>query len=155
MADFAGAVRATKDKLDAEWTTTRILHRNEQPAQPWPPLDDVNGELAPFVFAEVVGLAADINGFGTPGNQVVRDDGQILLTIFVPVGWGEDVLHQHAVALGEIFRNKKFYDADPNAYVRSWTPRITDGASAAAAGVPNGNWFGKVVTIPFEFYHRA
>lgn len=150
ISDLAGAQAAIEARLITQWTTTRIAYANEDPEQPWPPVDGNNSPV-PWVFVELLGIDSNIIGTGTPGNQVVVDEGLIKLHVFVPVGWGRDVPRAHAVALGEIFRQQKFYDDDPTAYVRSYTPKLDGGDGSS----DDGEWFRTTCTVPFEFYHRA
>lgn len=157
MVDYAEAMAAIEAKLAAEWTATPIGYANPTPAEtpePWPPIDDV-GNPAPFVVIEVKSTDANIVGTGTPGNQTICDDGMIVVSALVPSNTGRALARQNAVAIGEIYRNKKFYDATPGAYIRSWTPKVGEGAPAAIEGAVSGNYYCVSVTIPFEFWHRG
>lgn len=150
MADYAGAVAAIKDRLRANWTTTDIGFENGQP----PRTMDADSQLVPWVFCAVVADGAGIEGFGLPGDHVVRERGAIEIEVMVPAGTGDDIARQYAVAIGEIFRARRFYDAEPPAYLRTWTPTVRDGRPGRSEN-PSGNWWCLPVSIPFEFYHRA
>lgn len=150
MADYDGAVAAIEGRLTANWTTTPIGFENEDD----PVQTGGDGNLAPWVFCEVVSDRAGIRGVGKPGSHVVVDEGFISATVFVPVGSGRAIARRHAVAIGEIFRTKEFYNSDPGACVRTWTPEIGPGNPATSEN-PSGNWWAVTVTIPFEFFHLA
>lgn len=110
-----------------------------------------NGKPAPWAYAEVVGSGAEIRGVGVPGDHVVVEDGLIMITVYVPAGEGAAGGFETAGQLGEIFRVKQFYDAEPGVCIRTWTPRISGGDS----GSDDGMWFAVTVTIPFQFWRRA
>ena len=147
MADYAGAVAAIKQRLSDNWTTTQIAFQNETPGEPWPPVD-VNGSPVAWVYLEVIAATSGLRGVGLPGSQTWLYEGNIFVHVFVPVGTGTVLANQYAVSIGEIFRAKSFYrDESAGAEVRTWSPRMDGGASAAA----NGNYFRVSCTIPFEF----
>lgn len=155
MADYAGAVAAIVAKFEAEWVDgldprTRIAKVNENPAAPWPPVDD-DQDLAPWVLIEVIGTAANVHAFGTPGSIGYLYLGLIAVHVFVPVGSGTSTGFALAVAAGDIFREKQFYDSTPPSYVRSHAPRVDNGG----LGSDDGAWFRVTATIPFEFYYRG
>lgn len=150
MADYAGAVAAIETRLSSNWTTTPIGFENsDDPVQV-----NGSGDLAPWVFCEIVSDRASIRGAGKPGSHVVIDEGFISATVFVPVGSGRATARQYAVSIGEIFRTKEFYNSDAGACVRTWTPEIGPGNPATSEN-PSGNWWAVTVTIPFEFFHLA
>lgn len=148
MADYAGAVAAIETMFSAAWgVTTPIGEENDPP----PTTVDGSGNPVPWVYIEVVGTASTIIGTGTPGNQTVVDDGLITIHAFAPAGSGRVIARQNALAAGEIFRVKKFYESEPATYVRTWTPRMLGGGP----GSDDGLWWRQSVVIPFEFWHRA
>lgn len=148
MADFAGAKAAIRERLETAWAGRTPL---AWPNRPKPTFTDSQGKPVPWAYIEISGTDAGIHGVGEPGNHVVIDDGLITATVFGPADEGDDVPTQLAGALGEIFRVKQFFDAEPGTCVRTWTPKITDGAAADDKGM----WFGVSVIIRFEFWHRA
>jgi hypothetical protein len=146
MADFAGAVAAIKARLEANWATTPIGYPNGDPAA----TRDASGNPQAWVLAEIVGAANTIHAAGKAGSVVYVQDGLIHAHVFVPKGSGDATARTHAVALGEIFRGKLFYDdVTPGHYVRSWAPRIDGGGD----GSDDGLWFRVTATIPFEYWH--
>ena len=151
MADWAGAVAAIEARLSAQWTQTPIGFENGDAPKV---VDPEDGSLRPWIFCEIVADGAGIEGFGLPQSNVIREHGAVEITVFVPVGAGTAQARQNAVAVGEIFRNRRLYDADPTAYVRTWTPTVGMGRPATSE-TPTGNWWSVPVRIPFEFYHRA
>lgn len=150
MPDYAGAEAAIRAKLAAEWSTTRIAYQNETPADPWPPTDD-DGVLLPWVNLEIECFGAPIIGQGRQGNHVYRYEGMISVHVFTPTGDGAAIGKQHAVAIGEIFRRQKFYDAVPGYCVRTEDPYPADGDGAS----DDGAWFGTTMTCPFTYWHRG
>jgi hypothetical protein len=148
-ANLAGAVAAIMDRLTAQWNTTPIVFDNLDPQVEIPPLAD--GVPQPWVFCEVVGMPSEIVAFGRPGDQTVIDDGNINLYVMVQKGGGLTPGWDYAVALGELFRQQKFYTTDPTAYIRSLTPSVMRGDMTS----DDGNQVSVLCRIPFEFYHRA
>lgn len=148
MADFAGAKAAIRERLETAWASRTPL---AWPNSAKPDPVDGQGRPIPWAYVEITGTDAGIHGVGEPGNHVVIDDGLITATVFGPADEGDDVATSLAVEIGEIFRVKQFYDAEPGTCVRTWTPRMTGGDS----GSDDGMWFGVSVIIPFQFWHRA
>ena len=155
MADYAGAVAAIRAKFVAEWISapdmprTVITFVNETPEDPWPPKNTA-GQFEPFVLLEVVLNDVDHPGTGTPGKQVYVYRGLIQVHVFVPVNTGVATAHELAVAAGEIFRNKLFYNGvTDGCYLRSWSPGIDGGGR----GDDDGAWFRVSATTQFEYYH--
>lgn len=148
MADFAGAVAAISARLETMKPAGLPI---AWPNQPRPEVVDGNGLPIAWAYAEVTGTTSRIHGVGVPGDHVVVDDGLIIATVFVPDGGGTAQAFTLAGQIGEIFRVKQFYDAEPGVCVRTWTPRISGGD----AGSDDGMWFAVAVTIPFEFWRRA
>ena len=147
MADIAGAKAAIRAYLAAHWSGAAVIWPNGPP----PVTQDANGDPVPYVYGEINIVAAGIRGVGKPGAHVVIDDGLISLHVFVPSGDGTADADAMAGALGEVFRVKQFYDTEPGACVRTWTPRVGDGEPNA----DNGMRYRVTVSIPFEFWHRA
>jgi hypothetical protein len=150
MADYAGAVAAIRDRFVAQWVTgsnpkTPIAFQNE----------DFADQSTPWVYFEVINSASELQGSGTPGSHVWLYRGNIFVHVFVPVGYGAADAQALAVAAGEIFRTKQFYDTDPGCCVRTGVgadgegPRVDGGGS----GADNGNWWRVTATIPFEYWH--
>lgn len=152
MADYAGAVAAIRQRLADNWTTTPIAFQNETPpTDPFPPIDPVTGNPAPWVMCEVIGTTSEIHAFGAPGNKVWRYLGLIHVHILVPVNYGADVAQGYAVTVGEIFRGAKFYDNGDGDYVRTWSP-MTDGGGSDA---DIANTWRLTMTVDFEYFHRG
>ncbi|MDP1866997.1 MAG: hypothetical protein Q8L13_11740 [Bradyrhizobium sp.] len=155
-ADLAGALLAIKQKFEAEWVVgseprTRITEVNKDPPAPWPPRDADN-KLENYVLIAPVAVDGLHLAFGKPGNQTYLDPGLIHIHVFVPVGEGTEDANALAVAAGNIFRARKFYDdVTPGCYVRTWTPRVDGGGP----GDDDGAWYRVSATIPFHYYHRG
>lgn len=144
-----------QQRMRDNWSATRILCQNDTPDQPWPPRDEASTQdprpLAPWVFFEVLGSSSGIRGVGMPGSHVWLYRGLILAHVFTETGKGSTIGQQYAVTIGEIFRAKEFYNSDPGACVRTWSPQ-TDGGDFSDF---HGNWFRVTCSIPFEFYYRG
>lgn len=155
-ADWAGAIKAIKDRFVAQWVDgpdprTRIAFVNETPDDPWPPRDADN-KLQGYVLFAPQGVSGDRIAFGTPGNMTYLYPGLIHAHVYVPVGSGTDGAFPLAWSAGDIFKNQKFYDdITPGCYVRSWTPRVDGGGP----GDDDGVWYRVTATVPFEYWHRG
>lgn len=153
-ADYAGALDATKDYFEAAWAArTAVAYVAGQ---------DVNkhdGQSRPteWAFYEIVHAPSWTAGRGVPGNNVIVYPFNIKVHVFSPIGQPTKPALQLALAAGEIFRNKLFYNAvTDGCYVRSGyetmgQPRISEGDIAA----DNGNWLSTTCTIPAEYWHRG
>jgi hypothetical protein len=161
-ADYAGAIAATKQRFIDNWVPggterTPYCFINE----PDPKKADIEGRGIPWVLFEFVSIDSFANGHGVPGNNIIIYPFLIKGHVMVPShsGLGETdegglVL---ALAIGEIFRNKLFYDqVTPGCYVRSGydtlgQPRISEGDISSN----DGEWFSVTATIPAEYWHRG
>lgn len=152
MADYAGAVAAIRDYFVARWVDgstarTPIAFQNEAFAD----------QTTAWVMFEVIGETSELRGAGTPGSHVWLYRGSIFVHVFVPKNEGAAQANALAVAAGEIFRAKQFYDDDPGCAVRTGVgpegegPRVDGGGS----GADDGNWWRVTCVIPFEFYYRG
>jgi hypothetical protein len=151
MADYAGAVAAIKQRFIDNWKVgadpkTPIVFQNAGSEY-----DPSSNTQQPWVYFEVLGSSSSLRGVGTPGSQTWLYRGFILGHVFVPVNTGADLAQEYAVAIGEIFRAKGFYNDGNGAIVRTWSPQTDGGASDA----DNGNWWRVTCEIPFEFYYRG
>lgn len=148
-ATLAGALAAIEARLIANWTTSRIVIDQNNPGDPWPPVD-ANNNLAPWVFVELLDTDASIIGFGSPTNNTVLDSGLCKFHVMVPTNEGLSRARAHAVSIGEIFRQQQFFADEAGVAVRTLTPRI-----GREASVDEGNFVSMTCTVPYEFYHRA
>jgi hypothetical protein len=146
---LAGALEAIEARLAANWTTSRIVLDTNNPGDPWPPVDE-SGAIQPWVFLELLDTDAFTVGFGTSTNNSILDTGLCKFHVMVPTGEGLSEARAQAVAIGEIFREKTFFDSEPGVYVRTLVPRV-----GREASVDEGNWVSMTCTVPYEFYHRA
>lgn len=149
--DVAGALAAIEKRISDNWTTTPVAYENKRPEGEWPPVDPVTKAAMPWVYCELIDVPAGIVGFGTPSNQTVADGGIIKMHVMVKKGSGLKAARENAVALGELFRQQKFFDTDPTAYVRTYTPTV--GRSDLVSD--DGNWVGMACSVPYDFFHRA
>lgn len=162
MPDYAGAVAAIKARLVAQWVDgggnpkNLIVYVNKQPEPPFPPIDPMTGNPAPFLVCEVAGSSSDPYTFGNTGNRFFVYRGLILLHVLVPIDEGTDRAEQMAVSAAEIFRTATFYVDANGSYIRTMAPGPPDGGSAAnIEGVQAGNSFRVTTATPFEFFLRA
>jgi hypothetical protein len=158
-ADYAGACLAIRTRFTDGWKVadvpiTPVDYVNK--SSPEPPTDPVSNKPVPcWVFFEIVHNGSYIVGSGTPGQQTIVYDGLIKGHVFTPINSGEEDGLAKAVAIGEMFRNKLFYnDVTPGCYVRAGydkngQPRIDAGDMAS----DDGQWFTTTATIPFEYWH--
>jgi hypothetical protein len=152
--DIAGALAAIEAWLTANWTATPIAFENLDPAdpsQPWPPVDG-NGAPVAWVFCELVDVDPKMVGFGKPGSQTIIEQGLIKLYVMVQKGGGLADARVKATALGEIFRQKEFFNSDPTARVRTRTPRVGRDPLISEDG---NSICGASCSVPYEFWHQA
>lgn len=152
MADYAGAVAAMRDYFVAGWVDglnprTAIAFQNEAFAD----------QSTPWVYFEVICESSELRGIGTPGSHVWIYRGSIVIHVFVPLGYGAATAHELAVAAGEVFRAKQFYDATPGCAVRTGVGPNGDGPKTDGGGssADDGNWWRVSCIVPFEFYYRG
>jgi hypothetical protein len=162
MPDYAGAVAAIKARLITKWVDgsnnplTLIVYVNKQPDPPFPPIDPVTGNPAPFLVCEIAGTNSNPYTFGNLGNQFFVYNGLILLHVLVPMDEGAARAQQLAVIAGEIFRSATFYVDANGSYLRTMAPHPPDGGSAAnIEGIQAGNTFRVTISCPFQFFYRA
>lgn len=160
-ADYAGAVAAIKQRFVDNWSpggvdTTPYGFVNEDD----PTSTDIGGKAIPWVLFDIVSAGSHTVGRGVPGDNVIVYDMLIKGHVFVPLGTGlgeTDGALAYAIAIGEIFRNKIFYNTvTAGRYVRSGydangQPRISDGDITS----DDGEWFTVTATIPAEYWHRG
>lgn len=151
MPDIAGAMAAIEARLAANWTTTRIAYANTTPDQPWPPTNPDTGNDAPWVLIEIVNNLSNPRAAGVPGNQFWLYEGLVHVHVFVPLNYGIADARSYASQIGDIYRNKTFYNDTPGYQVRTISPRIDGGDS----GSDDGTWFRVTSTTNFEYYHRG
>lgn len=166
MGSYMGAKAAIRQRLEDNWTITRIIGPNEVPDDPWPPtIADPNfpdlPNLAPFVYFEIATLPGqNLRGVGTPGDHLSVTRGFIYAHVMVPNGTGTELAGQYAEQIGEIFRTAVFYNTGDGCYVRTWVPRVDEGGSAGVdddeiADVTAKNWFRQTMSCPFEYWHQG
>lgn len=151
MADYAGAVAAIIQKMIDEWKTggeptTPIVFRNKENEY-----DPSTNTQQPWVYFDVIGNGSSLRGVGSPGDHIWIYNGLIAAHVYVPVNNGTEIAQAHAVAIGEIFRAKGFYNDGQGRIVRTGSPR-TDGGEE---GSEDGNWYVVTCRIPFEYLHRG
>lgn len=91
------AYTALRDYLVTNWTTTPLVFENED----WP-LDQ--GEIAAFIFVEIVGNLYAQASVGAPGDNLWRETGTMQCHVFVPNSTGTLTARQHAYTLAGLFR---------------------------------------------------
>lgn len=147
MADYAGAVAAIKALFASSWTATAVAYQNQ----------DFADQTGPWVYFEVISSGSTLRGIGTPGSNVWLYWGNIFIHVFVPLNYGDADAHTMAVAAGEIFRSKQFYDTTPGFCVRTGLGQDGEGPQTDGGGsdADNGNWWRVTCRVPFEYYHRG
>jgi hypothetical protein len=161
MADYAGACAAIRQRFEDNWISggvplTSVKFVNDTVGNGLP-IQNAAGEPIPWVFFEIVHSGSYIIGSGTPGQQTIVYDVLIKAHVFVPVNSGVTDAFPKAVAIGEMFRNKVFYDTiTPGCYVRSGyekdgQPRIDEGDASS----DDGQWFAVTATVPAQYWHMG
>lgn len=155
-ADYPGACAAIETKFKTDWTGTP-LERVGLVNDPQPEKADTASLPAPWVLFEILHAGSAQIGNGTPGNSVVVFDGSIKIHVFVPSGEGAQTGRDLAMAAGEIFRKKQFYDSvTAGCFVRTgYDPRNQPRINGGEINDQDGLWFVTTATIPFEYWHRA
>lgn len=157
-ADYAGAIAAIKQRFIDNWltggvATTPVKYVNGDGIV----TTDSQGNPIPWVLFEIVNAGSRVEGFGSAGNNTVVYYGLIKGHVFTRITSGPEDAYAKALAIGEIFRNKVFFDAvTPGCFVRSGyrldgPPRVDEGDASS----DDGNWFAVTATIPFEYWHLA
>lgn len=157
-----GPIRA---HFEANWTgPERVVFENQQPAEPWPPVD---GDLVlqPWAMLETVGTGSELaGGSGTPGNRLWTDFGLIYFHAFIPVGEQESRAVAMAHRAGDIFRAAAFFDGPDGRRIRTLAPRVTGGGSATdgddwflvkGTNGDHGQWFRVSMSVEFTYWYRA
>lgn len=152
MPDIAGAMAAIEARLAANWTTTRIAYPNTAPDDPWPPTDPATGNIVSWVLIEIFNTTDDLRAVGEPGNQFWLYKGLVHVHVFAPKNYGIADLRSYASQIGDIFRNKVFYNDTPGYQVRTNSPFV-DGGDIATDDF--GTWFRVTCTVDFEYFHRG
>ncbi len=147
MPSYAGAKAAIEAQLKANWSDTPIAVMNGRKIEK----TNGSGQSVPWVFFSIEDAGSTQRGAGSPGNNVFVYDGLIAVDVFVPIGTGTAVAASYADRIGEIFRNREFYNETPGFCVRSWAPRVDSGGD----GSDDGLWFRVGMTCPFEYWHRG
>lgn len=149
MATYATAIRALKDALATDWTTTPVVEENTDP----PGLIDAAGVPSPFVFVEIQSDSAEQRSIGSPGSNWFQDTGAMVVTCFTPSGTGADLATQYASTIGDLFRNREI-SLGTGACLRTWAPHVGRGTPATSEA-PEGRWWAVAVSVPFEFLRAA
>ena len=143
-ATYDGAVEAIKAKMSAGFNAAPVAFQNsDPPANPWPPADG-----SAFVYVEVLSTQSKPYACGTPGKAIWRTLGLIHAHVHVGINAGDQLAQQYARAIGDVFRNQRFYNDEPPNYLWTIAPQ-TDG------GGPADNYAGYwrvTATINFELY---
>jgi hypothetical protein len=158
-ADYAGALAATRQRFTDYWAPLGVERTPYGFLNPEtdPKTADDNGQPIPWTLFEIVHVDSYALGRGVPGNNVIIYPFLIKVHIFVPTGSGTDTAEAHAIAAGEIFRNKIFYDTVTagcqirSGYDTNGQPRLSDGDITSN----DGEWFTITCTIPSEYWHRG
>jgi Bacteriophage related domain of unknown function len=118
---------AVRSFLTVNWQDTVIAYENED----YEPATDVDGELVPWLFVEVMGgLYEQVSiGAGSATANYWSASGQLWLHVFVASGSGADIASEHADDLAELFRGAEL---DPNI-------SFGDISIASGAGESDGN----------------
>jgi hypothetical protein len=162
MPDYPGATASIEARLTQQWVDgsnnpiTLIVFENKQPDPPFPPVDPLTSNAAPFLVCEIAGSSGAPYSFGNTGNRFFVYDGLIVLHVLVPIDSGRSRARQLAFNVGEIFRTALFYVDANGSYIRTIAPNPPDsGGKAEIEGLQLGPSYRVTVTVPFQYFHRA
>lgn len=158
-ADYAGALAATRQRFTDNWAPLGVERTPYGFLNPStdPITADDNGIPVSWALFEIVHIDSYALGRGVPGNNVIIYPFLIKVHIFVPTGTDTATAETLAIAAGEIYRNRIYYDAvTAGCYVRSGydtngQPRLSGGDITSN----DGEWFSLTATIPAEYWHRG
>lgn len=129
----ASAFEGLEDYLKAEWTDTPIVFENEK----FP----LAADPAAFVFVEIFGDFFAQASIGDPGNNLWREEGQLMAHVLVPRNTGTRDARRHAENLAAFFQEVELADG------------IRFDAMAIGAGEPgksDGNYFRMTLTVDWS-----
>ena len=124
--------------LAASFAGCPLYWPNEVLAPPDPP--------APFVWAELTGLASNVLSMATSGSHLIKDDGFVRFHVATPFGSGTGQAYGLAEALATLFRL-----TTPIAGLQILTPTPAQGGP----GSDDGNWFIVSFSVPFWFIYQG
>lgn len=128
----AAAVASIRQRLDAAWIATSIVHESRA-AQP--PADQA------FLLCEVAPSPASFASIGAPDARLVRRPGAIMVHVFVPLAEADPdaAARAHAVSVARLYEGTDFAG-------------VACRAATVGAGASSGGAFWRVtVTVPFVF----
>lgn len=128
----ADAVTAIRQRLDAAWIATSVLHESRA-AEPSP--DQA------FLLCEVAPSPASFASIGAPDARLARRPGAILVHVFVPLAEADPdaAARAHAVSVARLYEGTEFAG-------------VACRAATVGVGARSGNVFWRVtVTVPFVF----
>ena len=128
----AAAVAAIRQRLDAGWIATPVVHEGRAPA---PNADEA------FLLCEVAPSPAAFASIGTPDARLVRRPGAILVHVFVPLSEADPdaAARVHAVSVAQLYEGAEFSGV------------VCRAATVGTGGESGGAFWRVTVTIPFVF----
>ena len=134
MNPWQNAENALRGRMESEWDVAGVAvhYQNVTPAQQ---------PNSPFVFFEILWGEAFKASIGSPGAELYRHPGVLMVHAFVKTNTGTKRLIEIAGRVAEIFRTQRFGG------VRTETPSI----GRPGPGSEDGNWYRVTVSIPFTY----
>jgi hypothetical protein len=138
MPDIATVADAIRDRMTAEWphVGVPVYYENEE--------NELSDTPEAFLHVSVETFSQQLAAYGGGrGNNRWRQQGAIIIRVFVPRGAGRAVADGYAEDAAVIFRGQRFY-ADVDCF----------GAGVVSAGVadaPNGNYWLTEVEVDLSF----
>lgn len=102
---------------------------------------DVPDDGSAFLKVDFPWCRAEPASFGSPGNNVYREEGGFRILIFVPRGIGVSEVRQWSSDIEEIFRGKLIADT-----IRCFAPVTSDDGEDG-----DGNYYISSVAVPYTF----
>jgi hypothetical protein len=128
----AAAVSAIRQRLDAAWIATQVVHESRVAA---PSTDQA------FLLCEVAPSPSSFASIGAPEQRLARRPGAILVHVFVPLAETDpdSAARAHAVSVAQLYEGADFAG-------------VACRAATVGAGAKASDAFWRVtVTIPFVF----
>jgi hypothetical protein len=138
---WVGAVAAIQQRFRDNWALTplaSVAFENEPftvPEQEW-------------VYFEVMGDRGRIAGYGSPGANLVRREGMVMIHVFVPQNSGGARAMQLAEAASLIFGLKAFSGIQ---FWAPFPPSPPSGDSEMGNRAVDGSWWRSYTAIPFQY----
>ena len=144
---WTDAVAAIQQRFRDNWTLTplsSVAFENESFTVP----DVGNGGVAEWIYIEAMGDRGHIAGYGSPGANLVRREGMVMVHVFVPLNSGGARAVQLAEAASLIFGLKSFSGIQ---FWAPFPPSPPSGDSEMGNRAVDGSWWRSYAAVPFQY----